>query len=341
MTDTLTTNPLVAPRQDSRTWHTGITLLDDASGLQQSIASGSWMDAGMSALGTGMDVVAMATNPVATVVSYAMNYLVETVQPLNDALNWLAGDADQIAAYAATWQNVSQAVGQGGQTMTTSLDKDAANWTGTAATSYRDVATDRAHTIMAASTAAGTVGKATELIGQLVRTVRDTIRNLVTQAVGQVVQTALLALGVITIPLVVARVATQVASWMRRIADTVKKLTSSLAKLRPLMQRLAQLWSEIKQALAEARAESEALRRPTMLPMARPPRPRRGGRRPGGTPRSRDAQQKAADGAWNEIQRRLGRRLSKADRRRWHDEITEQNLDYHGIVEHGVDMFGR
>jgi hypothetical protein len=82
---------------------------------------------------------------------------------------------------------------------------------------------------------------------------RNLIRDLVTQAMGQIVQTALRALAVVTIPVVAYQVATQVASWMRKIADTVKMLTSSLSKLQPMMAKLQELWTSIKQALAGTR----------------------------------------------------------------------------------------
>jgi hypothetical protein len=263
---TTTTNPLVAPAQATANG-TGINLLDDATTLHQAITSGSWVAGGLSAVGTGMDVVALATNPVATVVSYGLNYLIETVKPLHDALNWFAGDSGQISGYATTWQNVSQTVGQGSQTFQTSLTNDTANWTGSAATGYRGVATDTINTIKAASSAAGTLATVTRMIGSLVSAVRNLIRDLVTQAIGQVVQTALLAAEVITIPYVVCRVWALVASWMRRIADVVRKLSGSLSQLQPLMQRLAQLASNIKQALTKQyTVKTEVPPAPTPVP---------------------------------------------------------------------------
>lgn len=266
MTDTATaTNPLIAPKPDTSTWHTGINLLDDASSLQESIASGSWVGTGLSALGTGLDTVAMVTNPIATLVSYGFNYLIEHIKPLQDSLNWLAGDAAQISGYAATWHNVATSVGQSGQTFTTSLTTDTAGWTGTAATNYRAAASDTVNTIQASSTAADTLGSVTALIGGLVSAARTLIRDLVSQATGQFVQLGLIALtGVGTIW--AARQATvAVVAWMRRIADVVRNVTGSLTKLQPLMQRLAQLWTDIKQAFT-ARTPKPAAPTPPAAP---------------------------------------------------------------------------
>jgi hypothetical protein len=253
MTQATAANPLIVPAPGTPS-QTGINLLDDATSVQQSIASGSWIGTGLGAVSTGLDTTMLVTNPIATVVSYGLNYLIETVKPLSDALNWLAGDAGQISAYAATWLNVAQAVGQSGQNYATSLSQVTASWAGPTATSYQAAATDSINTIKAASTAAATVGKVTELIGGMVAAARNLIRDLVTQAIGQVVQTALIALAGVTIPYVVARVATLVASWSSRIADVVRNVSGSLSKLQPLMQRLEQLWADIKQALGTRKA---------------------------------------------------------------------------------------
>jgi hypothetical protein len=48
----------------------------------------------LATFGTGMDLLTMAMNPVGTLISYGLNWLIEHVKPLQDALNQLAGDAD-------------------------------------------------------------------------------------------------------------------------------------------------------------------------------------------------------------------------------------------------------
>ena len=60
----------------------------------------------------------------------------------------------------------------------------------------------------------------------------------------------------------------------------------------------------------------------------------------GGTPRNNRAQNRQFRGAVQEAQRRLGRRLTKPEIRRVHDEISGQNYSYREIVELIVDMFG-
>ena len=60
-----------------------------------------------------------------------------------------------------------------------------------------------------------------------------------------------------------------------------------------------------------------------------------------GTPKSNKAQNKQFADAIREIEKRVGRKLSKDEIRRLHDAISGQDYGYHDIVEEGVGMFGR
>ncbi|HWC84600.1 MAG TPA: hypothetical protein VG756_31975 [Pseudonocardiaceae bacterium] len=251
LSSTASSNPLVSSTQDSTTWHSGLNIVDDAASLHQGISSGSWIESGLSAVGTGLDAVNLLTNPVSALVSCGLNFLIEHIKPLQDALNWLAGDANQVNAYGGTWHNVSGSIGQAGSTAMSSLTKDTQNWTGQAATNYRGYAQQQIDNLTASATAANTIGSATQLIGGLVLTVRNTIRDLVTQAIGQIIQMGLAALAFPpSIPALAGKVAAQVVAWMQKIANTVRQLIGSMTKLTPLMNQLQQLWNTIKQSLS-------------------------------------------------------------------------------------------
>ncbi|MEO3930483.1 PrsW family glutamic-type intramembrane protease [Micromonosporaceae bacterium B7E4] len=59
-----------------------------------------------------------------------------------------------------------------------------------------------------------------------------------------------------------------------------------------------------------------------------------------GTPRTNQAQNKQFSDAVQAAERELGRRLTRDQIRRVHDEITGQNMGYHEIVATILDMFG-
>ncbi|HEX7662191.1 MAG TPA: DUF6531 domain-containing protein [Pseudonocardiaceae bacterium] len=245
------TNPLVARAQDSTTWHTGINLLDDASGVAEGVSSGSWVEGGISALGVGLDALTIAMNPVGTLISYGLNWLIEHVKPLTDALDHLAGDADQIAAYAQTWGNISKAVGDAATQLSDTVNRDTANWTGQAADAYRANITNRIHSMNAAATAADAIGTAVRMVGVITAAVRMLVRDIVTQAIGDIVQDAaeeVFSLGLGT-PVVVAQVVEQVSAWVEKISGVIRKLINSVEKLRPLMSKLEEVWEGIQKVM--------------------------------------------------------------------------------------------
>ncbi|MEU7524638.1 hypothetical protein AB0A74_02770 [Saccharothrix sp. NPDC042600] len=103
-------NPLVATPQSDTTAVTGIGIAESAGDLAQGISDGSWVAAGLGAIGVGLEVLSMVIDPVGTVASYGVSWLIEHVQPLKEALDWFAGDPPVIRAFSETWANVAAEV---------------------------------------------------------------------------------------------------------------------------------------------------------------------------------------------------------------------------------------
>ncbi|SHG10732.1 DUF6531 domain-containing protein [Streptoalloteichus hindustanus] len=252
-------NPLVAQRKDSTTAITGIGIAESAADVYNGVESKSWLEAGLGAAGVGLEALSLALDPVGTLLQYAVSWLMEHVKPLSDALDWLAGDADQIAAYAQTWKNVAQATGQVAQDYAAEVAKGTAGWAGAAADAYRAAARRHGEQITAAGTAADTIGTVVEVVGVLVGAVREIVRDLVSECVATLIARIPQwiaeiggTLGIAT-PHVVASAASLIAKWVNRIKDFIKKLVRSLEKLRPLMKRLGEIWDAIRKALTKGR----------------------------------------------------------------------------------------
>ncbi|TVT26320.1 type IV secretion protein Rhs [Amycolatopsis rhizosphaerae] len=198
-----------------------------------------------------MDLWTMAMKPVGTLISYGLNWLIEHVQPLQDALNQLAGDADQIAAYSQTWKNVAQAVQKSAKELTDTVGRDTAHWTGQAADTYRANLKNKIDHLGAAATCAETIGTVVQIVGVITGAVRGMVRDMVTQAVGDFIQDALeevCSLGLGT-PAVVAQVVEQVSAWIEKIGALLKKLINSVEALRPMMSKLEEIFAAIKKVM--------------------------------------------------------------------------------------------
>ncbi|WP_317452958.1 hypothetical protein [Streptomyces sp. CBMA29] len=58
------------------------------------------------------------------------------------------------------------------------------------------------------------------------------------------------------------------------------------------------------------------------------------------TTADRETQNKQARDALKEVERKIGRPLSRAEKRIFHDAITKRGLDYDGIVNEATHLFG-
>lgn len=265
-------NPLVAQRQDSTTGVSGIGILESVGDLQSGIESGSWSEIAIGAAGTGLEALSMVMDPVGTLVSYAVSWLMEHVKPLSDALDWLAGDPDQIAAYAQTWGNVAKSVEQVAADFTNEVNNITGTWTGEAADAYKNATTKQAEQIKAAGGAANTISTVVEIVGVLVGIVRELVRDLVAECVAALITKIPRwiaeiggTLGIGT-PAVVAEAAGMIAKWVSKISDVITKLTRSLNKLQPLLKKLDEIWEGIKDALKGLRkADGPATTKPSSV----------------------------------------------------------------------------
>ncbi len=249
------TNPLVAERQDSTTAYSGIGIVESAVDLHNGIANGSWVEGGLGLVGGGLETLSLVIDPIGTLVSYGVAWLMEHVKPLSDALDWLAGDGDTIASYAQTWRNVSQAIGTARTDFDTAVRTDTAAWTGTAGDAYRTQAAGQSEQLGAAATSADTVGTVVEVVGVLVGVVREVVRDLIADCVATLIARIpqwlaeiAATLGIAT-PHVVASAVALISKWVARISDVITKLVRSVNNLRPLLRNLDEIWDAIRTGL--------------------------------------------------------------------------------------------
>jgi RHS repeat-associated protein len=248
-------NPLIAERVDSTTWSSGLHLVEAITEAKSGIESGSWVDASIGVGGAALEGLGFVLDPVGSLVSMGVAWLIEHVKPLSDALDWLAGDPDQIAAYAQTWANVATRAGESGQALVDAVGREVAEWSGTAAEAYRGHVGEQATALGGIAEAAAGIGEAVQGSGELVAAVRMIVRDLVAECVAILAArlpmwTAKIAgtLGGAT-PWVVAEVAGLVAKWAARISRFLDGLIRSLANLFPLLGKLVDALARLRRIM--------------------------------------------------------------------------------------------
>ncbi|SBT69006.1 Phosphatidylinositol 3-and 4-kinase [Micromonospora sediminicola] len=252
---TAAANPLVAARQDTTTGYSGIGIVESLVDLRDGIESGSWIDSTIGGVGTSLEVLATCVDPIGSVVSWGVAWLIEHVKPLSDALDWLAGDPDQITAYAQTWHNVSRHVAGQVTALSEAVRTEIATWTGPASEAYRRYSDQHVRHLAGLADASGLIGTVVEGAGLLVALVRELVRDLIADFVSvlavrlwQWLAEEALTLGVAT-PLVAAQVSALVAKWAAKVAGLLTALARSVSRLRPILSKLGELLDTLRAAL--------------------------------------------------------------------------------------------
>ncbi|MFC4020408.1 ADP-ribosyltransferase [Micromonospora sp. GCM10011542] len=253
------TNPLIAAREDTTGWYSGVGVAEGIAGLRAGIESGSWVDATIGGVGASMEALAFCTDPLGALVSWGVAWLIEHVEPLSDALDWLAGDPDQITAYAQTWHNVARHVGTQATAFAAAVDSDLADWAGAASDAYRAYAARHTSGLNDIAEAADLIGLLVEGAGLLVALVRELVRDLIADFVSVLavrlwewLAEAGLTLGLAT-PWVAAQVSSLVAKWVAKVAKVLTALAASVNRLRPIFARLGDIVDTLEAVLKSLR----------------------------------------------------------------------------------------
>jgi len=251
------TNPLVAPEVSSTTWYTGLGLIEDAMLVTNGIRNDSWVDGTLGTVGGGLDILALAIDPLGSLVAWGVSWLMEHVRPLKEALDWLAGNPDAIAAHAGTWENVSKFTADASTRFADAIKYETAGWLGASGDAYREHAGIQASVLEGIATAAHGISYAVQGAGLLVGLVRGIVRDLIAQFVGtlaarlpQWLAEVGFTLGIGT-PVVVGQVAALVAQWVDKIQVFIRALLNSLRKLKPMIEKLGTILTELKATLGK------------------------------------------------------------------------------------------
>ncbi len=259
-------NPLVAQAHSSTTWYTGLGLVEDAAQISNGIQNNSWVDETLGTVGGALDLLGTVIDPLGSLVAWGVSWLMEHVKPLKDALDWLAGNPDEVSAHAVTWTNVSGFTAQAQQQYDDAIRAETAAWLGASGDAYRDHAGAHLSVLDGIAKAAHGISYAVEGAGMLVGMVRGIVRDLIAQFVAtlaarlpQWLAEEGLTLGIAT-PVVVGQVSALVAKWANKIQHFVRALLNSLRRLRPLLQRLGEVLTRLKELLKKL-ARANPLRR--------------------------------------------------------------------------------
>ncbi|TVT25622.1 hypothetical protein LWP59_01365 [Amycolatopsis acidiphila] len=270
MTSTETENPLVAESEPSsglltNTGKDGASAIDNlpaqtaGSGLFNDVATsvkdfsdGDWANAAMDVATDGLDLLGAAMDPLGTLASAGVGFLIEHISFLKDGLDKLAGNPEAVTAKAQTWQNVSKQLSETAETYEKSAGKAGESYKGgDGANAYQATAKSYADSLRGAAGHAQNASTAMQVGAAIVGTERGLIRDMISEFVGGLIVKGLAALA---------------TSWCSFggtiaafIADTVveggilaEKISTRIAKIVEKLESLAKNANKSKAAIEAA-----------------------------------------------------------------------------------------
>ncbi|GAA2698757.1 WXG100 family type VII secretion target [Actinoplanes palleronii] len=253
----MTPNPLIAQTATSTTWYTGLGLAEDAAQISNGIQNGSWVDSTLGGVGGSLDLLGTVIDPLGSLAAWGIGWLMEHLQPLREALDWLAGQPDKISAHAATWRNVATAVTATHQRYADAVRDQTTGWSGASGDAYRHHAAQQLDALGGIAKASEGISYAVEGAGLLVGLVRGIVRDLIAQFVAtlatrlpQWLAEEGLTLGLAT-PVVISQVSALVATWVNRIQGFIRALLNSLRRLNGKLTELTRILDELKNKLGK------------------------------------------------------------------------------------------
>ncbi|KEP74922.1 hypothetical protein SAMN04487848_0455 [Microbacterium sp. ru370.1] len=221
------TNSLIAPPTEG-SLADGLGPFEDGSSLVTSIAGGDWIGASLAGGSIAVSGIDAVVNPIATLVSLGVGWLLEHMWPLNDWLDELTGDHHEVAGFAQTWQNVSGRLGDSAGSLSRATG-DLADFDGAAADAYRALLTTLTTSLQRCAELCAGLGIAADLLAGIVKAVHDVVRDVIADLVGFVVQSLALAAGTLgaATPAIAAQLAIKSARWTSLLSTFVRELVTS------------------------------------------------------------------------------------------------------------------
>lgn len=253
-------NPLVAQQEENPDgpgpltqgtgdagWATGIGIAESVNDISNLEDGSSWVESGLAYGGAALEVVSLAVDPIGTLGSYGLSWLMEHVEPLNEALDWFAGDPDGVEAYGKTWANVSAATKEAAEHYARAVEADTADWVGQAGDAYRRHARENAEAINGAAELAGTISSVVTIMGEVVSFVRELVRDLVSECIAKLITYALEAIGTLGFgtPVVAVQATAFVSKTVTRIAEVAQKLIKTISNVSPKLGKMIEVFGTI------------------------------------------------------------------------------------------------
>ncbi|MGK4597747.1 WXG100 family type VII secretion target [Amycolatopsis sp. w19] len=232
----------------------GAGAIQDTYGGIEKLAQGDWTEGLLSLGSAGFDaasLIASGGNPLETLLSWGLGWVIEHVDFLKEPLDWLTGNQDALDLEAQKWTAISKKVQETAEQLTAEVRKNTVDWTGAVADRYLEYVQEQLHSYRALSDAARDAGAVVEVCKIILDVVRTVIRDLITDTLAKIIfilmrypppgyPAALAAEGV---PFAIKK-AGESLTWVQKLQRAFANAIALLKKLDVVFVDLVKKWAK-------------------------------------------------------------------------------------------------
>jgi uncharacterized protein YukE len=162
-------------------------LLADLTSASDAVQRKDWLSAGLSGAGAALDVLGSAASPLSALGGAGLGWFTQFVSFLEEPLGQLRGNPGSVSSSAQGFDGAGQQVASLARSYRQSTGTETSDWSGSAASAYRNSGAQHADGIAALGQASTTVASAIAGAGEVVAQAIEIVTQLVTEAVAKII----------------------------------------------------------------------------------------------------------------------------------------------------------
>lgn len=255
-------NPLIAQKKNEPKAMAGAGFLDTGEDLVRPFIAGNDIDPialGIDGAAMVLDVAGLLTDPLGTLASSVVGWIIENVGFIREPFDRLAGDPPAIEAVGNTWENIAKRLNEEA-TAYENQAKALADWTGDAADAYRTRCSSLVAQLQGSSAAASSAANKIKVAGAIVAATRALIRDLLADLAGTLLLWGIPA-AASAIPTAGASIAAFITRAVTKAVEIGTKIARFVAKLFKALDKLGSLAKKAGEAMRKQADDLAALSR--------------------------------------------------------------------------------
>ncbi|MFJ1762173.1 hypothetical protein ACIOD2_17745 [Amycolatopsis sp. NPDC088138] len=194
-------------------------------------------------------ITEIATDPLGWLVGQGLNFLVNAVQPIQDAIHFVSGDGPALGVAAENFGAIATGLDKLAKNFGEVADDTLRDWHGDASDAAKTALGEFAHGIEGVAGKSGDLAKMLQLNSMLMSFVEDLIKAILTEFVTWLIMLWVPALAA-AVPTCGASLSAAAPVSEVKAAQTTAKTTQKVSKLRELLQKVLAWLKKLQQQFA-------------------------------------------------------------------------------------------